>query len=95
MKLTGIEGGFVADGGNVFPLEFPEFLGLYIFSQSKDPYETYNEFTVLAESKEKAWKLIENRMKNSEEDWIDDFSTYEIDEYSLSDPVVIPHYSHG
>lgn len=71
---------------------------LYNFSQSEDPYEMYDEFTVVASSREEAWEAIKNRMKVLEPEnynWINDYSKYDIGEYSLDKPIVLEHFSCG
>lgn len=84
-----------------------EKLKLYYFSQWDDPYDVYNEFTVLAPSEDDAWKQIEKKMKEPEGYGTDyngstfpcygvyerDRSVYKVKCYPVDKPVVIRHFS--
>ena len=84
-----------------------EKLKLYYFSQWDDPYDVYNEFTVLAKSEDDAWKQIKEKMKEPEGYGTDyngntypcygtyehNRSVYKVKCYPVDKPVVIRHFS--
>lgn len=72
-------------------------LRLWDFWQFEDPYEMYDEFTVIAKSKEEAWTMITNKFKGTahEDMFINDLSKYEIESYPLNKPVLLCHSSAG
>lgn len=72
---------------------------LYHFQQYKNVYEAWDSFDAIADSKEEAFQIFLDKMKNDpdvcEDDYEKDISVYSIKEYDLNKKVCIPHYSRG
>lgn len=73
---------------------------LYYFGCENDnyQYESYSDFVALAESKEEAWNMFLDEMKQEiKEDEADgNFEDWVITEYDpKTDKIMIPFYSYG
>lgn len=68
---------------------------LYYFSNSMTDTGLCAEFTALAHSKQEAWKLFKDKMNNQLGEYDERLDHWDVKEFSVTKPLVIPHYNYG
>lgn len=68
---------------------------LYYFTNSITDTGLCAEFTALADSKQAAWQLFKDKMSTQLGDYDERLEHWDVKEFALNRPIVIPHYNYG